>query len=115
MGADSMVVVYGLRYSLGLDGEVDDASLEPFETKEDPRIRAASRAGLETWFGKVADGGEYFLLVGTILGSFGAEGLERAQFTIDELGRVATSTQDGLRQAALEGTPMLHVQFQADY
>jgi hypothetical protein len=72
--ADSVVMCYGLRFSLGTDGALSDAALEPFELGSDPRMVAARRVGLKSYLGRVTSGGEYFLFVGTILGPFGLEG-----------------------------------------
>jgi hypothetical protein len=67
MGADSVVVCYGLRYSLGADGVLTDADLEPFERNTDHRIVTARRVGLRSHFGKVTDGGSTSFLSGQSL------------------------------------------------
>jgi hypothetical protein len=115
MGADSVVVCYGLRYSLGLDGHLSDAALEALEQGSDPRLVAAKRAGLKSYYGRVTDAGEYFLLIGTILGTFGIEGLHSTALSEERLRDVARNTRERLGRAGLEGEPSLHVQLEAQY
>ena len=115
MGADNVIVCYGVRYSLGLDGELDDEALVPYETLTDPRLVAARRVGLNYYLGKVTDGGEYFLLVGGIIGTFGAQGSLEREVSDAELAETMRRTKAKLEEAGLEGTSALHVQLEAQY
>jgi hypothetical protein len=115
LGADAVVVCYGLRYSIGQDAALSDADLEPFERNTDHRVVAARRVGLQSYFGKVTDGGEYFLLVGTILGPYGVENHERDQVPDAKLAELMNRTRRLLAEAGLEGEPALHLQLEAQY
>jgi hypothetical protein len=115
MGADSVVVCYGLRYSIGLDEQLRDDALALFEEQTDPRMVAARKAGLRSYFGKVTDGGEYFLLIGTVIGTFGVEGRESIALEDARVTELMKDTQDRLDKAGLEGTPAFHVQLEAQY
>jgi hypothetical protein len=115
MGADRVVVCYGVRYSLGLDGALPDGLLTALEAGAESRLIAARRAGLKAYWGKVTDGGEYFLLIGTMLGSFGIEGSEHLLASDEELTEVAKLTRERLARAGLRGVAGLHVQLEAQY
>ena len=115
MGADSVVICYGLRYVLGVDAEVTDRDIKSFEEGTDDRMVAARRVGLRSHFGRVTDGGEYFLLVGTLLGPYGVEGSERGHFPDPVMAETMARTKQLLKQAGLDGEPALHVQLEAQF
>lgn len=115
MGADAVVVCFGLRFSLGTEDELNEDALEAFERRTDARMVAARKAGLQTYFGKVTSGGEYFLLVGRTIGEFGAEGLDQAALKEAEIIELMARTRTLLAKAGLAGEPELHVQFEAQY
>jgi hypothetical protein len=115
MGADSVVVCHGLRYSLGSDGALSEATLGELEGGSDARIVAAKRVGLKSYYGRVTDGGEYFLFVGAMLGTFGLEGRQSTALSEEKLGEIARDTRERLKRAGLEGEPALHVQLEAQY
>jgi len=113
MGADNVTVCYGLRFGLG--DNVSDADLEPFELNADARMVAAAGVELESYFGRVTDGGEYFLLVGVILGSVGVEEESHVEIQDDNLTTRMTRTRELLVEAGLRGRPALHFQLEAQY
>ncbi len=115
MGADAFVVCYGMRYSLGLDADISDEALAVFEEDRDPRMVAAAKAGLKTWWGKETDGGEYFLFVGAVLGHLGIEWDMNRTIADPELVQAMERTRRLLKEAGLEGTPALHFQVVAQY
>ena len=65
--------------------------------------------------GRVTDGGEYFLLVGTILGPYGVENHERDVVPDGELAELMNRTRRLLLEAGLQGEPALHLQLEAQY
>ena len=115
MGADSVVLCYGLRFSLGSDSQLSNEELESLEDGTEARVAAARRVGLQSQFGRVTDGGEYFLLIGMLFGPFGIQGRERGEFPDAVLAETAARTKRLLREAGLDGEPALHVQLEAQY
>jgi hypothetical protein len=115
MGADSFVVCYGIRYSLGLDADMSDEALAVFEEERDPRMLAAAKVGLKAWWDKETDGGEYVLFVGAMLGHLGIESAMNGGVSDPELAQAMERTRSLLAQAGLEGTPALHFQVFAQY
>lgn len=115
MGADSVGICYGLRYPLGVDAELSDEMLLPLEQGKDPRMIAAKRVGLGSWFGRDTDGGQYFLYVGTFLGFSGVEGKQQLEVTDAALQETMRHTRELLTRAGLDGTPALHIQLEAQY
>jgi hypothetical protein len=115
MGADSVVVCYGLRYSLGEEADLTEIDLEAIEEGTDPRIVAAHKVGLRSYFGRVTDGGEHFLILGTVLGNYGIEGMATTSLSDAELSEMMDRTRRRLLDAGLKGEPALHVQLEAQY
>src|SRR5687768_7989361 len=109
MGADLLVVYFGLRYEIESGGDV-----EGLERRDDPRMSAARKAGLSTYWGRENDAGGYYLLVGTELGRFGVESRSRAELGEGELGNVAEQTRQKLHEAGLQGEPRFHFQLDSD-
>ena len=115
MGADAFVVCYGIRYSLGRDADISDEQLAVFEEERDPRMLAAAKVGLKTWWDKETDGGEYVLFVGAMLGELGIEHDMSRSVADPALAEAMERTRALLKQAGLEGTPALHFQVFAQY
>jgi hypothetical protein len=115
MGAYNVIVCYGVRYSLGQELAVPQPLLQALEAGTEPRVVAAKRVGLKAYWGKVTDGGEHFLLIGTILGTVGAEGAEHLETADERYSEIAQSTRDRLTKAGLHGAPALHIQLEAQY
>lgn len=111
MGADSVTVVYGLRYHVAADDQyLEDATLEPYELETDPRMVRAREAGLDSWWGRDCDGGQWFLLVGRVLAHLGAEHRLEAEFADATLASHREDVQRRLAAAGLRGEASLHLQ-----
>lgn len=111
MGADSVIVVYGLRYHVATDDQhLDDATLEPYERETDPRMVRAREAGLDSWWGRDCDGGQWYLLVGRVLSHLGAEHGLRDEFTDAALAAHREDVRQRLAAAGLRGEASLHLQ-----
>lgn len=111
MGADAFHVCYGIRWEV--NGS-DDEEIERLERREDPRILAARKHGLNHWWGVTADEGQHFLLVGAIVGNFGWEAKRVATLGDAEVARVMDQTKRKLQAAGLDGEPAWHFQFEPD-
>lgn len=112
MSADGFVVYYGLRWDISQD---DEATVTALEKREDYRIEAARRHGLETYWGRTEQEDRHFLLVGKEFGAFGAEGENVAQFEDAKLLQILDETKRKLKAAGFHGIPALHCQFEPDY
>jgi hypothetical protein len=111
MGADSMTVVYGLRFFLAHDDErLEDAVLAPYEYETEPRIVRAREAGLDYWWSRDADGGRYHLLIGRMLARLGAEYDLHASLTDTALSRCRDDVRRRLDRAGFDGEASLHLQ-----
>lgn len=113
MGADSVVAWYGVRYRLG--SALSDEEIEPLEARSDPRIVAARRVGLQSRWGRTTDGGEYFLLVGTLLGVMGIENEAELDVPDDDLDQIRERTRRLLGKSGLDGQLGLHFQLEAQF
>jgi len=109
MGADTFIAFFGLRCS------VANSEIDAVENNEDQRIVVAHRARLQTYFGRLTDGEDYFLFIGTRLGVFGLENDEYDAFDMKSLQEVERETRRKLAEAGLAGEPQLHLQFEAQY
>jgi hypothetical protein len=110
MGADAFIVYFGIRYTVESEDELDR-----LERRDDPRLVAARKARLKTYFGRATEGEDHCLLVGSELGQFGVEAKMEAELTEEELQRVAAETAEKLVQAGLEGRPKRYLQVVAQY
>ncbi|HVR84364.1 MAG TPA: hypothetical protein VMU54_08640 [Planctomycetota bacterium] len=110
MGADNFMAYVGIRILLDPKNERE---LEGIETRSDSRIAAARDAGLQSYLGRWTDGEYHFLLIGTELGRFGAEGRDYAGFKSEELSSIVAKTRERLIHAGFKGEPSIHLQFEA--
>ncbi len=111
MGADSVTVVYGLRYRVAVDDEhLDDAVLEPYELGTDPRMVRARAAGLESWWGRDCDGGQWSLLIGRVVARLGAEHRLHAELTDAAWAGCRDDVRQRLAAAGFQGEASLHFQ-----
>jgi hypothetical protein len=110
MGADAFIVYFGVRYRVESEEEFDR-----LERRDDPRLVAARKARLKTFYGRATEGKDHFLLVGSEVGQFGVEGEMEGELTAAELEKVAAETTEKLAQAGLEGIPKLYLQVIAQY
>jgi hypothetical protein len=61
MGADSFIVFYGIKITID---PADEEVRVALESRSDPRCKAARQAGLQTHWGRLTDGKDYFLYIG---------------------------------------------------
>jgi len=111
MGADNVLLFYGVRIDLGDDADqVDDPPDEILALE-----KRARKQRLDLWTGCLTDGANYHLFVGKNLGCFGVEGKEYISFSSQDLSVMFSETEERLRQADIEGVPLLHSQLEAQY
>src|SRR5262245_1814947 len=109
MSAGSCVAFFGVRYDIAED------ELELLETRSHPKLVAARKGGLESYWGNFdAPSERFFLFVGFKLGILGDEDQSEVRFDADQLANVVVSTKDKLNRASFDGTPALYVQWMAD-
>jgi hypothetical protein len=92
-----------------------NADTESLETGTDSRLRAAKKGHLKTWWGKLTDGGYYFVLIGAELGRFGAEASLTKTIPLEEIIKVSDDVREKLKAAGFEETPAIHFQMEAEY
>jgi len=112
MSADGFVVYYGLRWDISQD---DKATVTALETRQDYRLQAARRHGLDTYWGRTEQEDRYFLAVGKELGVFGGENHNVARFEDVELLMIMDQTKRKLKAAGFDGIPALLCQYEPDY
>jgi hypothetical protein len=71
MGADAFIGFYGIEEVVPADSDIT-----ALEARSADRIVRARWAKLDTWFGRVTDGRDYFLLIGKKFADIGMEGAE---------------------------------------
>jgi hypothetical protein len=109
MSAPACVVYYGLRF------EVSPGEVEGLESRTDPRILAARRAGLQFYWGDVAAPEErYVLFVGAPLGMVGPENELEIQLSTADFEALAASVRTNLVRGGFAGDPAIHLQWQRD-
>lgn len=108
--SDHVLMFFGVRFDVSSEQQVG-----ALELGTDPHLRAARRAKLESWWGRVTDGGSHFVLIGKKLGDFGASDAHNAQFSEQELVDIASSTREALHAAGIPGEAKFHVQLECDY
>ena len=109
MSAESCIVFYGLRF------EIAPGEIEGLETRADPRMVAARKAGLKTYWGNFrAPGDRYSLFVGALLGDMGPEGRAEIALSEADMRTMSDTVRSKLAQAGFHGTPGLHVQWRTD-
>ena len=112
MGADSLIVYYGVRYQV-----TDPAELKELETRTHPLIKRARQFGLQfSWGNFAVDGGEYnLLIVGREIGMFGFEGLTEKEITDSEFLQIQQETRERLTRGGFSLVPALQILFEPDY
>ena len=109
MSANTCVVYFGLRFDVPAEG------IEAIETRSDPRIVAARKAGLKSYWGNFAAPEERNLLfVGAQIALMGPENQSEVTLGVPEIEAVMASVRAKLQAAGLDGTPGLHIQWQPD-
>jgi hypothetical protein len=112
MGADSFIAFYGIK--IGVD-PADEDTLDALDSRSDPRLKAARQVGLDTHWGRMTNGEDYFVYVGHRLGWVGVENDGYVQIPLDELIEMATGVQAKLKEAGFRESPALHLQLEAQY
>lgn len=111
MGADSTVVVYGIRIP------TTESESRQLQLRADPRILRARDHQLAHWWGKFSVD-EYteqeYLFIGTLIGHVGHEGKYEILLRDDDLLVIARDTRQKLAAAGFEGEPTLYIQFEPD-
>ncbi len=109
MSANACVIYFGLRFEIPPDG------IEAIETRSDPRIVAARKAGLKSYWGNFgAPDEQYLLFIGAQLAVMGPENQAEVTLGVPELEAVVASVREKLEAAGLAGMPSLHIQWQPD-
>lgn len=109
MSADACLAFYGIRFEIASD------EIEGLETRSDPRLIAARRTGLKTYWGNFGGIGErYLLFVGANLAVLGPENQSDVAFGLSEFQAIVDSTKARLLSAGLAGEPSLYIQWQQD-
>jgi len=70
---------------------------------------------LKTWWGRLTDGGYYFLMVGAEVGRFGSEASLAQTVPLQDLLKLGEDMRERLKAAGFEEEPALHVQMEAEY
>ena len=112
MGADSFIAFYGIK--IGID-QNDQDTLDALEARTDSRLNDARQHGLHVYFGRPAEGEDYFLYVGQRIGWLGVENDTYVQVPLDKLSEIATRVQARLKEAGFRENPVLHLQLDAQY
>jgi hypothetical protein len=112
MGADSLIVYYGVRYQI-----TDPAELKELGTRTHPLIKRARQFGLQVYWGNFAvEGGEYnLLLIGREIGAFGLEGLAEKELADSEFLQIQQETRERLGRGGFSLVPALQILFEPDY
>lgn len=89
------------------------ADVTALELRTDPRMVAARNAKLQYWWGRVTDGGYYFLLIGAELGRLGETQGTSASISLASMMQLITETSARLKQAGFFDEPAVHLQLEA--
>ena len=108
MGADAFIGFYGIEEAIPID-----ADMSALEERTDDRIVRARRCKLDTWFGRITDGRDYFLLIGKKLADLGAEGNEERVIDDGELAFIQSEVKRKLKEAGFAGEPRLILKLEA--
>ena len=111
MGADATHLFYGVRY------QVSDASeIGQLQTGDHPLVKAAKKAGLDTYWGNFdSNGGElYILYIGRQLSTLGYEGSAELELSDAELMKLQIDTRRKLMNGRFSLVPALFAQFEPD-
>jgi hypothetical protein len=110
MSAEAFIAFYGVRI------DVEDARVEALETRNDPTLEAARRAGLKHYWGQFGDMPvKYVLFVGDKLAVLGAENERAAVIDRDALIHRMAVVDEKLQQAGLGGPARLYLEWEPDY
>lgn len=106
MSASASIAFFGVRYEITID---------EFEDPNDPRKKAARKAGLKYYSGNFGGRGErYLLFIGAELGILGPENVMEVNLVFDELQTVIHATREKLVIGGFNGEPGLYLQWEED-
>lgn len=103
---------YGIKIQLDPNNEEE---LEACASGSDERCKKARDIGLETYCDRLTDGEDYFIYIGTKIGSLNFESCGHASIETDELNRVIQDTNKRLCQVFTDEAPSLHLQSSHEY
>jgi hypothetical protein len=111
MGADGVVVFYGVRYQV-----TDESEITNLSAGNHPLVEAAERVGLEHYWGNFSlDGGEYYLLyIGTEIANLGYEGMSELELPDEQFAMIQEETKNKLKRGGFSLVPSLFAQFEPD-
>ena len=111
MGADGVILFYGVRYQVS-----DDSEISLLSARKHPLIEAAQRAGLESYWGNFSiDGGEYYLIyIGKEITNLGYEGKSELELADEQFERIKDETKDRLKRGGFSLAPAFFAQFEPD-
>ena len=109
MSTNTCIVYFGLRF------DISPHEVEALETRSDPRVVAARRAGLKFYWGNFgAPAEKYVLLIGAQVAVMGPENQSEVQMSGAEIDMMISTVRAKLTTAGLDGEPRLHVQWQPE-
>lgn len=106
---------YGVRISLGDIQEYPDELMDLLQTDSDPRIVAATSAGLDVVWGRDTDGGELFLLIGREICTIGVEYDVSVSLSSARFDEIKSAVDRVLPIPGVMGPAQLHFQLNAQY
>ena len=111
MGADSTHIFYGVRYQVP-----DESEIEQLQRGEHILVKAAKKAGLQTYWGKFdVNGGSYYLLyIGREIATVGYEGAIDIELSDTQLAQIQLETRRKLATGNFSFTPAFFAQFEPD-
>ena len=111
MGADSTYIFYGVRYQVS-----DEAEIKQLQTGDHLLIKAAKKAGLESFWGNfdLAGNAYHLLYIGTEIGTIGYEATTDVEISDTELDQIRLETKRKLASAGFSLVPALFAQFEPD-
>jgi hypothetical protein len=111
MGADGVVLFYGVRYQVADESEVTQLS-----HRQHPLTQAAERAGLEHYWGNFSlEGDEYYLLyIGKEIAIIGYEGINELELADEQFATIQQETKEKLKRGGFSLVPSLFAQFEPD-
>lgn len=112
MGADAVVIYYGVRDTVTND---DEEQIEMLETRQHWTQQSARNARLNHWWGLLTDGSDYHILLGKEVGIFGLEGDYHKSIDLTTLHQMKEEVQAAFQELGIKESPSLHIQLEADY
>ena len=111
MGADAVVIFYGVRYQV-----TDQSEIEQLMADKHPLVQAAEEAGLQHYCGNFSlDGGDYYLLyIGSEIASIGYEGLSDVELSDEQFAKIQEETKEKLKRGGFSLVPAFFAQFEPD-